>query len=436
MLTNKFYKYPIMILMLAVIGFACSDSNNNSDSATVNGSVEQSQAKAKTLTEGTVVTMATVTANGSINTIEGAETTTDANGKFSLSFDASTAQNYVVVAENNGAEAMGFLSTQVENGQSIQLKPIDTESTAESNVFARLVAQGDADLVTKSDIEAMVTSTNESEVRNSASLASQFAVALASSAEARADFFANEVEGNGEEKLNATLEILAKILADAQTRLEADLSAASSTQAETEAYDLFLETSANAFVSAGVEANKAAQAIEIWGRVLVNNINSASTEIKNSVRSQTSIMAGIAIDAAVRAEAEASEMSNESKQAIADAGVQLKAALRTAVGVKADVEAAFENYQEEVQTAMENDSSIEANFVVSVNTEINSQTGAKTIFENAISSTTSADVALTVFATFFSDVQSTSEDNASATSMSSATLEAATNIIILTNLAS
>ncbi|HCT53328.1 MAG TPA: hypothetical protein DF712_12820, partial [Balneola sp.] len=305
MLTNKFYKYPIMILMLAVIGFACSDSNNNSDSATVNGSVEQSQAKAKTLTEGTVVTMATVTANGSINTIEGAETTTDANGKFSLSFDASTAQNYVVVAENNGAEAMGFLSTQVENGQSIQLKPIDTESTAESNVFARLVAQGDADLVTKSDIEAMVTSTNESEVRNSASLASQFAVALASSAEARADFFANEVEGNGEEKLNATLEILA----DAQTRLEADLSAASSTQAETEAYDLFLETSANAFVSAGVEANKAAQAIEIWGRVLVNNINSASTEIKNSVRSQTSIMAGIAIDAAVRAEAEASEMS-------------------------------------------------------------------------------------------------------------------------------
>ena len=432
MLTNKFYKYPIMILMLAVIGFACSDSNNNSDSATVNGSVEQSQAKAKTLTEGTVVTMATVTANVSINTIEGAETTTDANGKFSLSFDASTAQNYVVVAENNGAEAMGFLSTQVENGQSIQLKPIDTESTAESNVFARLVAQGDADLVTKSDIEAMVTSTNESEVRNSASLASQFAVALASSAEARADFFANEVEGNGEEKLNATLEILA----DAQTRLEADLSAASSTQAETEAYDLFLETSANAFVSAGVEANKAAQAIEIWGRVLVNNINSASTEIKNSVRSQTSIMAGIAIDAAVRAEAEASEMSNESKQAIADAGVQLKAALRTAVGVKADVEAAFENYQEEVQTAMENDSSIEANFVVSVNTEINSQTGAKTIFENAISSTTSADVALTVFATFFSDVQSTSEDNASATSMSSATLEAATNIIILTNLAS
>ncbi|MEP0010406.1 MAG: hypothetical protein ABJF72_14505, partial [Balneola sp.] len=77
MLTNKFYKYPIMILMLAVFGFACSDSNNNSDSATVNGNVEQSQSNAKTLPEGTVVTMATVTSSGSINTIDGAETTTD-----------------------------------------------------------------------------------------------------------------------------------------------------------------------------------------------------------------------------------------------------------------------------------------------------------------------------------------------------------------------
>ncbi len=421
-----------MILMLAVFGFACSDSNNNSDSATVNGNVEQSQSNAKALPEGTIVTMATVTSSGSINTIDGAETTTDANGDFSLSFDANTAQNFVVVAENNGSEAMGFLSANVENGQTILLKPIDNESTAESNVFARLVAQGDADLVTKSDIETMVTAANESEVRSNTTLASQFATSLASSAEARADFFANEVEGNGEEKFEATLEILA----DAQARLEADLEAASSTEAESEAYDLFIETTASAFVSAGVEANKAAQAIEVWGRVMINNISSASEEVENSVRTQTSIMAGIAIDAAVRAEAEASEMSDDSKQAIADAGVTLKAALRTAVGVKADVETAFEEYQEEVQTTMESDSSVEANFVITVNTEINSQTGAKTIFENAISSTTSADLALNIFATFFSDVESTSDDNASSTSMSEANLEAVTSIIILTNLAS
>lgn len=430
MLTNKIYKYPIMLLMLAVVGLACSDTNNNSDSATVNGKVEQQQAKA--LPEGTVVTMATVTANGTIKVLDNVETTTNANGEFSLSFDANTAQNYVVMAGEGSSEVKGFLSANVKNGQTIVLKPLDSESTAETSVFARLVAQGDADIVSKSDIETMVTSTNENEVNSSSSLTAKFAAALSSSAKARANFFANEVEGNSEEKLEATL----NILADAQTQLEADLTAASSAQAEADAFDVFLETTTNAYVNAGVEANKAAQAVEIWGRILVNNVASSSSEVENSVRTQTSIMAGIAIDAAVRAEAEASEMSDESKSAIANAGVELRATLRTTAGVKADVEAAFENYQEEVQSTMENDSSIESQFVISVNTEIHSQTGAKTIFDNAISSTTSADVALSVYATFFSTIQSTSDDSASSTSMSEANLEAVTSIIILTNLAS
>lgn len=417
--------------MLAIVGFACSDSNNNSDSATVNGQVEQSQ-QAKALPEGTVVTMATVTANGTVQALDGIETTTNASGEFTLTFNANTAQNYVVMAEQGSSEVMGFLSTNVENGQTIVLKPLDSESTAESNVFAQLVAQGNADIVTKSDVEAIVTAANESEVRSSATLASKFAIALSNSAEARANFFANEIEGNGQEKLESTLEIYA----NAQAQLEADLSAASSMEAETEAYNIFIETTSNAFINAGVEANKAARALEIWGTIVVNNVKSASVAVENSVRSQTSIMAGIAIDAAVRAEAEASEMSDDSKQAIADAGVQLKAALRTAVGVKADVEAAFEDYQNEVQNTMEGDSSIEASFVLSVNTEINSQTGAKTVFENAISSTTSADLALNIYATFFSDVQSTSDDSSSNSSMSEATIDIVSNIIILTNLAS
>jgi hypothetical protein len=429
MLTNKLYKHSIFILMLAIVGFACSDSNNNSDSVTVNGQIEQSQ-QAKTLPEGTVVTMATVTANGTIQTIDGIETTTNASGEFTLSFDANTAQNYIVMAEQGSSEVMGFLSANIENGQTIILKPLDGESTAESNVYAKLVAQGNADIVTKSDVEAIVTAANESEVKSSVTLTSRFATALSNSAEARADFFANEVEGNGQEKLETTLDIYA----DAQAQLEADLSSSSSSEAE--AYDIFLETTANAFVSAGVEANKAARAIEIWGTVVVNNVKSSSQSVENSVRTQTSIMASIAIDAAVRAEAEASGMSENSKQAIADAGVELKAALRTAVGVKSDVEAAFEDYQDEVQSTMEADSSIEASFVLSVNTEINSQTGAKTIFENAISSTTSADLALNIYATFFSDVNSTSDDNSSNSSMSETTIQAVANIIILTNLAS
>jgi CRISPR/Cas system CMR-associated protein Cmr5 small subunit len=432
MLTNKLLKLPILALAIATLGLACSDSNNSGGSATVNGKVEESQAKQKSADlEGTVVTLATVESNGSINKISDIETTTNASGEFNLSFDANTAQHYVVVAQNGSSETMGFVSASLENGDNVTIKPIDFESTAESNVYAELVANGSADIVTKNDIEVMITSRVASEINNSTSAAAKFATALKSSAEARAEFFRSEVEGNAEEKLEASLQILA----DAQARLEADLNSASTAEQEAAAYELFVETSANAYANADVEANKAAQAIELWGRLAVNNVSSVSTEAENSVREQTSMMAAIAIDAAVRAEAEASEMSSESKQAIADAGATLKANIRTAAGVKADVEAAFESYKEEVNTTMQNDANVSSEFVVSVDTEINATTGAKTIFDSAVASAVTADVALDVYTTFFSSVESSAQNNDTQT-MSDATLSAVTKIIILTSLQS
>tara|TARA_R110002124_G_scaffold286453_1_gene467391 strand:- start:2636 stop:3928 length:1293 start_codon:yes stop_codon:yes gene_type:complete len=428
MLTNKFYKYPVMILMLAVISFACSDTNN-SDSATVNGSVEQSQAKAKAFPEGTVVTMGTVTSNGSIEVLDGVETTTNASGEFSLTFDAKAAQNFVVIAEHEGEKTMGFLSSNVENGSNIILKPIDEESTAETKIFAKIVSNGDSDLTLKSDIEAVITSNNAAEVKNNANLIAQFAVAIANSAQARADFFAEEVEGNAQEKLETSI----KILVDAQARLESDLNEASNTEEEEAAIDLFLETSANAFASAEVEANKASAALSLWARLMVNNISSTSENVKNEVRSQVSVMAAIALKAAVEAEAEASEMSEDTKSDIRDAGVQLMADVKAALGAKSEIEAAFESFQARVEESMGNDSSINAEFILNVNVTINSTTGAKTIYDNSIVSAVSANVALNVFSSFESGLSSAS-DAAESGQMTEASIESATRILLLLNM--
>lgn len=430
MLTNKFYKSSIMILMLAVFGFACSDSdNNNSDSATVNGSVEQSRAKASA--EGTVVTMATITANGSINTLEDVETTTDANGEFSLSFDANAAQNFVVLAENEGEEAMGFLSANVENGSSIILKPIDTESTAETEVFAEIISNGNADLTLKSDIEAVITSNNAEEIREDANLISEFAVSISNSAEARAEFFAEEVEGDAQDKLDASIEILV----DAQARLESDLDEASNTEEEEAAVQLFLETSANAFTSAEVEANKASAAISLWTTLMLNNLDSTSEEVQNEVRSQVSVMTAVALRAAVEAEAELSEMNDETQDDIRNAGIQLMADIRATLGVKSDVEAAFEDFRENVESSMGNDATISSEFILNLNTSINSESGANTIFENSIESVISADLVVNLFSDFELGLFSSS-DNTDSGEMTEANIESTTRILLLLNLAS
>jgi len=437
MLTNKLYKYPIMILMLAVIGFACSDSStnnndpNNQKNATVTGKVDQSSTN-KALPEGTVVTMATVTASGSIETLNNVEsTTTDANGNYSLSFDANAAQNFVVVAGEEGNQTMGFISSNVDNNSSIDLKPINAESSVESAIFAKVVGNGDADAVLKSDIEAIISSDIDEEVKNNSSAISKLAVAIAASAEARADFFAEEVEGNGEEKLNSSIDILV----DAQAKLESDLLTATSEAEEESAVDLFLETSATAFVNAGVSEQNASQAISLWGTLVVNNMESMSEEIENDVRSQTSIMTAIALNLAVQAEAEASSMSETTQDEIASAGVTLMTEIKAALGVKADVETAFEEFQASVEESMSNDSSVEGEFIVSLNASINSETGAKTIFDNAIIAAISADAALDIFTNFTTNLFADS-DEVSTGQMSETNLEAVTTIILLLNLTS
>ncbi len=426
MLTNKSKILSTLILMLAVFGFACSDSTNN-NTATVNGSVEQSQAKA--LSDGTVVTMGTITSNGSIEALDGVETTTNAQGEFSLTFNTDAAQNFVLMAEQQGLEVMGFISANVESGSEIILKPLDSESTAETMIFSEVVANGDADVVLKSDIETVVTSNNSSEIMTQSEATAQFAAAVAKSAEARAQFFAEEVEGNSEEKLNATIETLV----EAQARLEAELDAASNTEQEEEAIELFLETSANAFASAEVEANKASAAVSLWARLAVNNVKSLSENIENEVRSQVSVMTAVAIRAAVEAEAEASEMSNQTQSDINDAGVQLMADVKAALGVKSDVEAAFEAYQENVEESMRNDSSVNGEFILDINASINSTTGAKTIFDNSIVTALSADVALNVFSSFESSLDSTA-NNAQSGQMTQASIESTTRILLLLNL--
>jgi hypothetical protein len=427
MFTNKSYKYTIILLMLAVVGLACSDSTNNS--ATVNGSVDPTQTAAKSLPEGTLITMGTVTSNGSIQALEDVETTTDANGEFSLSFDANTAQNYVVMAEEGAQNLMGFLSGNVENGSSIILKPLNEESTAETKVFAEIVSNSNSDLVLKSDIEAVITSNNAAEVMNSTNLVAQFAIAISNSAEARVDFFTEQVEDNAQEKLNSSIQIML----DAQARLESDLDAASNTEEEEAAVQLFLETTASAFANAEVEVAKASSAVSLWARLMVNNISIAGESIENEVRSQVSVMTAVALRAAVEAKAESSEMSENTQSQIRNAGIQLMADVRAATGVRSEVEIAFEDFQIEVENSMSNDPSINSEFILNVNTEINTTTGAKTLFDNAIISTISADVALNVLANFESGLFASSDD-VQAGEMTEVSIESTTSILLLLNL--
>lgn len=434
-LTNRL-KISILTLALAAFGFACSDSSsgdNASGQYTINGSVEgdESAKQAKVANvEGAVVTAARVTSSGSFETIDGAETETDASGNFQLNVNADAAENIVVIAESEGKEWKGFVSSEIKSGNSVNLKPIDTESNAEAEVFAEVVSSGSADMVQKADIEAAVSSQAAATIESSSSAASTVAAGLENSAEARAEFYAETMGDNSEDALNQTYEMMA----DAQVQLEAELESASTTEQENEAYEVFFESAVNSFVSAGLSEDEAAKGIDIWGRVLVNSTTTASSDIENSARANASYMTAIAIDKAVRAEAEASSMSESSVQAIADAGLTLKSEVWTSAGADADISAAFQAYHEEVKSTMENDGSISATLVVAVDTEINASGGYKSSFESTLSGLLDASAVVDAYTQFNSSIQTEVESNS--TDMNEAEIESVTELMLLINLAS
>ena len=428
MFTNKIYKYPILLFLATFLAISCSDNDSNSNMATINGSIKSNNQKA--LPDGTAVIIGTIEADGTISPIEETKTNAEINGDFSITFDANTAENVVVIAGEGENKTMGFIKTELDNGSTVTLKPIDLESTVETMIYSEVVASNNSEIVSKSDIEIMITAENASEVESNADLQTEFLVAVTEAAKARVQFFKDEVEDNGEE----ALETIISDINEAQTQLETSLDAATTVQAENEAINVFLEASANAFLSTDVEENDIAQAVGLWATVAINNLESVSEEAQNSVRSNTSIITAIAVNAAVSAEAEASDMSVETINEIEDAGQELNVAVRAALGSESEIVMAFEEFKSDVQTAMENDTSVEAQFIIDFNTELNAFEGAKTIFENAIASALSADVALNLFNEFYTDAQISAESTAGNSNMSEATIEAVSNIVIITNL--
>lgn len=426
-------KYSILILCIAIVGFGCSTNSTDDDTATIKGSVQEQTSQQKlsnSNVEGAIVTAARVTADGSIEVIDGAETETNASGEFSLDVDIESAQNIIIMAEKGETTWTGYLSVHVENGGSYTLKPLSAESSAETDVFIQLVASGNADIVHKADVEALVTSQVAAEIKSNASAASRIATALKNAAEARAEYFRETLQSNAESTLEATFEALA----EAQFQLEAELAASATAEQRAAAYEVFVNATANAYINAGLDASSSAKVLEMWSRVFVKSLTDVSSEIREQARMNASLVVATAIDLAVQAEAEASGMLESSREVILEAGLQLKSAIQASAGVASEIKAAFEAYKDEVKTAMENDSSFEATVIIQIDAEINASNGAKSTFSTSIASVLDASIVFDVYQNYFSTVKTIVET--SLTGNSEAETSAVTQIMILINLTS
>ncbi|HCD52968.1 MAG TPA: hypothetical protein DEQ34_11005 [Balneolaceae bacterium] len=421
----------LTILTLTVLtGVACdsNSSSDNGDMATISGRVESDTQSKSVTADAYIVTAATINSDGSFSAIDGTETQTDASGNFELMVDASMYQNIVVMAENNAEVMYSMTSEQIENSQSYMVKPVSVESSAETKVFAELYANGDADMVMRSEIEAVINSAVSSEINSNSSAVADMAASLKTAAEVRASYLQEEFNSEASAKMD---EIFTSSL-NAQIQLENSLNAATSLQAQEEAYDTFNQAIIDAYLDAEVKASTTAKLFEMWGRVLVNNSTELSADAKNEFNKQISIYTSTVVDAAVMAEAEAANVEESTRTAIAQAGADLEATIRISTGVASEIEAAFEEYHDEVRTALENDANFSSEIVIGIDTQINSTTGAKSDFESSFTASLNADLFVNIYTSFFSSIENTVDSM----SDSSTNVAALTEIMILINTAS
>lgn len=432
--------FATLSLLLLLNLTACSDDSstgNNGETesqATINGTVEDqfsksaSKARAK-VPENTVITAATVNSNGSLDIKEETETEVETSGEFSLDVDASTAEEIVVVAESNGEQLKGFISAEVENGSSYTVKPVNIESSAETDVYAQIKEDGNINAIHKSDIEAVVKASGAADIYGSSSATNEVAASVSNSAEARSEFFAQFTE-DAEANINSYFEAMT----DAQFEYESALNASSSNDENEAAFEAFLETKVNAYSEAGLETKENAEFLHMQGTVILNSMSSVSSEVESNARSSSSYMIAIATDNAVRARAEASEMSQSTVDAIADAGVTLRSEVRGSNGSESAIDAAFETYHAEVMAAIENDSSVEGSAVVAINAEINLAGGAKGTLSSTLSGLLDASQLVDAYVQFDSEVDAIVDANSNL--IGDIDAEILSDIMVLINLSS
>jgi hypothetical protein len=425
-----------IVLLSFMIFSACSDNGttgvDDETGAVINGSVENGAEQSKSMNNATsaeagTVWAARITSEGSFEKIGDTETEVDASGNFSLTVDANAANEIAIIAETGGQELKGFISAQIENGQSYTLKPINAESSAETEVFARIVADGKADVVHKSDIETVISSNTGAEIYSSSSAIAEISAAVKNSADARTGFFA-EFDSDADSKLNQYFELMT----DIQFDYESAVNSTTSSDGREAAFEAFLDAKADAYFEAEFEAENVAKFLHMQTKVVQNSFSSVSSSVQNDARASTSLLAAIAIDIAVRSKAEASGMSEATISAIADAGSTLRAEVKGSAGAEGEISSAFEAYHEEVRAAMESDTSVEASVLIAIDTEINATGGAKLLFDSAISGLINVQSLNDVYADFTSSVRSSVE--AQSELIGDVNAEALADILILINL--
>ena len=190
--------------------------------------------------EGAVVTVARIKPDGSFEAVSTAEVKTDAQGRFSVHTAVHDVRELVVRAGKDGKEWKAVVSAKAKQGGVIACRPLDTESSLEADVLARVRGGSGGEAVSFADIASHIDAGMAVIAEGKAGMEAYFSAQVQAEAKARiaalsgasAHFTlaqidkANEARMDAEAGLESSLDAGVNLTAEAKAKIDSGFHAA------------------------------------------------------------------------------------------------------------------------------------------------------------------------------------------------------------------
>ncbi len=416
---NSFGKkiLSMIIISSALILSGCSNDENpvesNGNPAKVSGRISATSSSSNVLgkasateaVEGATVVLAQVQVDGSLKTVSTQSVQTDVNGKFVIETNLNEEKNLVVVAEKASAKWKAIVSAKVKSGATVYAPPLNTESTAQADIYIKLVGQGKANEGSESDLKWFINSQAAAQIHGNADAEAKVIDAIQAQNEATVKAAGNSYFG----LTNAQIQAMMKAKTDASAKLDEELYMNGDSDSGVESAFNNYE---NSVIAATASSNINASTYAGLMRIGLSAYTNASASMQSQARFATSksfyLRYALALNYAMKQQFQAAGASSAQVNSVNSAGVTLYSSIKNSTDADG-IANAFAQYQSSIKSELKLTLSSHATAVDSVDATINAANGAKVILSSSINFGVSLDVIVNAYVTFFNAVKTASQ---------------------------
>jgi hypothetical protein len=393
--------------MAGLLFAGCDSDSNPADSSTettvITGRVTDDNSVAK---QGDVedarVTAREVDDSGAVQPSEG-ETTTDANGNYTLQTQAN-ADVMMVVATKTGFEGRTIVMAD-GSATAVSAMNINAETTAEADVYVAAKQQdSDSEPVTPADVALFVDSRAAADINANATTDSQVGAAIRAAVEAEARWMREQANES-----SATIELMTAEKMRAFASLQSSLHANATAQARASALAAFESSMADVHTEAGVNVESSAQARQV-ARITLEALSSGlSSQARFALRQRAHLLEADATGNAVVTAFQGNSSASARASAVAASAATLRTSILSAQS-EAEMNAAWDDFAGDVAAEVNGGLNLGLDLSALVQGAIGN---ARATFSSQVNSSSSVDAIVDAKAQFESEAKAALESNSS-----------------------